>query len=152
MLEQPIVSLNGNAAFYRLQPLTDASIQPSLALNLGKGFYGWDGVDDGRRWAWADRRSELQLFNFGKRNQVVMLEAGLFSPNSTKAYIHGGENEVEEVQFVAEGNVSLRKKITLKPGKNVLKFETDLPAVKVGQDPRALALRLMKPGLKPVKD
>ena len=152
LFEKPFISANGNAAFYQFDPLSGGEIQPSTALNLGKGFYNWEVNDAGQRWAWGNRKAELKIFNFKDKNQVLIFEAELFSPNSSKVYFYSDEYAKEEVLLYKEENIFIQKKITLKPGINILKFETDLPAVKIGQDPRALSLRLMNPAIKSVKD
>jgi phosphoglycerol transferase len=150
--DEPVESLSGKTAFYRFDPISGGAIKPSTALNLGKGFYIWEVNNAGQRWAWGKQKAELKIFNFKENDQVVLLEAEVSSPNSTKAYINSNDNGIEELQLNKDQSVELRKKITLKPGINILKFETDLSAVKVGQDPRALAIRLMNPVLKPLRD
>jgi phosphoglycerol transferase len=150
--DEPLISSNGKTAFFRFDSISSGEIKPSIALNLGKGFYHWEVNDAGQRWAWGKQRVELKIFNFQENNQVVMLEAELSSPNSTKTYIHSTDNVNDELQLNKEQSVALRKKITLKPGINILKIETDSPAIKVGQDPRALSIRIMNPVLKPLID
>lgn len=148
----PLVSPSGNNAFYRLNPAKTTSLQPSLAFTPGPGFYGWEVAAGGRSWVWGNSKAELLLFNFGEHPKRVVLRAGLSSPNSDKVVLRGAGEVSETIRLLPGQDVLLDKEFMLKPGKNILVFETDRSAIKIPPDPRDLALRLTQPVLELAKD
>lgn len=143
----PLVSPSGNNAFYRLNPQKMASLQPSVGITPGAGFYDNEVGDGGRFWVWGNSKAELLLFNFDKLPKRVVLRAGLTSPNSGKVVLHGAGGINETIRLLPGQDVLLDKEFMLKPGKNILVFETDRQAIKIPPDPRDLALRITQPTL-----
>jgi phosphoglycerol transferase len=148
LLEPPLVSRSKNNAFYRLNPSKPLRVTPTLTLVASTGFHAWEVSEDGRRFVWGDSKVKLLMFNFDSQPIKVEFHASLSSLNSERVVMHRPGEDGETIRLRPGQKIEIEKEFILKPGKNVLIFETDRPAIKVSGDQRNLALQLTQPELK----
>jgi hypothetical protein len=95
-------------------------------------------------WRWSSGDAKLILYNGDPTDRTVHLSFNLFTILGRKVVILAGTKELSSVSL-APGQESSRADVTvsLRPGKNLLLFQTDGPGELPGNgDPRKLAFSL----------
>ena len=105
---------------------------------------GWHGPEQhfSQHWRWSSGAAELRLVNSGSRPLQVVIQGQVSSAEGV------GQLRVQFGERLLWGDTitvrpeELRFGLTVPPGETVLTFTSDLPARRVGNDPRELGFRV----------
>lgn len=111
-----------------------------IAIN-GNGFYGVES-DQISQWIWISNNAEMHYFNMGNKSKKITIDFTIGSSSQNDSNLTISLNEIKKTFKVNSNAIRIVEKIILKPGENVLKFETDAPKVEAPNDPRNLYLRI----------
>jgi hypothetical protein len=126
----------------------DAVLHPPTVA-FGDGFHPVE-VAGTTSWHWARSTATLTVDNHGSDVLDVALTATLAAadPAGTTATVTIGDAEPIVLEVDADGRV-LRRTVSLPPGTTTIRFEADGEEVRVGRDPRLLALQVQDLRLTP---
>lgn len=146
-------SQDGTLAFHQL-PTATAGQSPAIPLFPvpGRGFYAQEG-EYPKIWYWTSGNAEVFVHHFGAADLPVELTSVLRSPTSRTVVAAPAGGPDATVSMTDPGaDVPLRLRFTLHPGWNVVRFETDRPALRLpgGMDGRLRAFMVREPRLAPV--
>lgn len=122
--------------FYRLHG--DRELREAVRVVAATGWHGPERHLE-RRWRWSADRSELRVINESSRSLLVALHgsaSAAVEPRTVRVSL--GERMIWSGE-VGLAPRELRFGFTAPPGETVLVFTSNLPATKVGSDPRELA-------------
>lgn len=124
-----------------INELSEYAKMATMEIDYGVGFY-----EDEGGYRWADERAEIIINNYTKEEMKVVFSSQIFTGYKESArvsVVHNGE-EINTVMTNQNG-VSCEFEITLAPGENVLKLETDAQKIENGADARSLYMRFVSP-------
>jgi phosphoglycerol transferase len=149
---RPLVSRDQRLAFYYLTPFAcrlqsheppvqwparrEQALYPLMVLWKG-GFSGDEGGPE-HRWRWCSTRGELHIINPSRRIKQIAVQAKLRTghPEPANLSITGSLGAAQLVITNQQGEWNPR--LTIPPGKHVVKFECDGEPMPAPGDPRRL--------------
>ena len=125
-----IDSRDGTLAFYGLPaPGVNSPTLHSMPTAAGRGFYPEEG-DAPHRWNWSSGNAELFVYHAGDDLRPSELTCVLQSLTPRQVTIRSPDEHTTTAQVAGgDGRVALRLPVTLHPGWNLIRYETDRPAV-----------------------
>lgn len=138
----PIISEDGNLAFYLIKSTGNIPVMILLPPSLGKGFYGWEGGSG--KFVWSSGDADLWLTNPNKTpiNAKLSFELNTLLPRKVLINIGDDQKAIEKILQPEEPQL-IHIDVNLKPGKTHVQFKTNTPAQLPGNgDPRKLAFSL----------
>jgi hypothetical protein len=136
VLEPPAIegfTLGGNATLF------STAKGQALTLQLGQGWYATEG-NRGFYWSWAQGNTTHEIRNPHAFAVAGRIRFSMFAAGHRTVRIKLNGLEIWATTLSDHQNVSVSlSSLTLQPGKNLLEWETDQPAVVLSPDPRPLA-------------
>lgn len=137
-------SSDGYQAFYLLKAQSIHKLTPSMIIGRGEGFYELES-DGSSSWMWSQKKSALQLYNFSDEAETAIFSTTSLSLDDRSLEISLNNQFVESYKLNAGRPISIKVRLKLKPGKNVLGLSTDKDNIKLDTDPRLLGFRIEPP-------
>ena len=109
------------------------------------GFYGSEGTGKDT-WRWCTWRGEIHIDNPVPRPQVIAFDAELLAGSEKGCLLTvEGLGFAESYRLDPVIPVVLSRRLTLPPGRSVLRFKATGPELRAPGDPRSLVFRIIRP-------
>lgn len=150
----PLVSGNGRLVFYNLtdyarklrEKFTDPDWQAKYDEVINPLLPLWqDGFSDEERggenyWRWCADKGRMEIVNNSRRTKDVTLEMSFAAGRDANLSIES-ELFAEQLKINLAG-VPFSRKVTLQPGRHIIRFSTDAPRILAPLDSRIINFRI----------
>lgn len=115
-------------------------------IEYSDGFYGLETNESGMVWNWSSQQSSMTINNPLDENLPVEIEFELGIGEGATMLLTVGNEEYEYDNLYDMCKIT--QKITLLPGENMLKFESNTSPIDAQNDPRSLYFRIVNLSVK----
>jgi hypothetical protein len=109
----------------------------SVVFTNGAGIYAAETNSEGS-YNWCDRQAEMEAFNKSDKPQVVHMRFDATTGVSKMSDLNITCNDSQSHYSINSTSNQINLTLTLQPGENTIKYETNAPQVNAANDPREM--------------